>query len=99
MRKNEMAPHMHTLPIARGPKPSSKPLAPLKKKKQFVVRIEAYEGEKSSIALVADSNDTLKEMYCVGMLSDDGIADLIDNGYPSLGELYEAWPELKSNGP
>lgn len=64
-------------------------------KKQFIVRIQAYEGEKSSIALTADANDTLGEMYCVGMLDVDGIADLIDNGYPSLGELYEAWPELR----
>lgn len=64
-------------------------------KKQFVVRIEAYEGDKSSISLTADSNDTLGEMYCVGQVDDDGIMDLIDNGYPSLGELYKAWPELE----
>lgn len=67
-----------------------------KRKKQFVVRVVAYEGEGSSIALSADFNDTLGEMYCVGVMSDDGIVDLIDNGYASLGELYEAWPELKS---
>lgn len=68
-------------------------------KKQFVVRIEAYEGDKSSISLTADDNYTLGEMYCVGQMSDDGIVDLLDNGYPSLGELYEAWPELKPKCP
>jgi hypothetical protein len=64
-------------------------------KKQFVVRIEAYEGEGSSIKLTSDNNDSLGEMYCVGQVADDGVVDLIDNGYPSLGELYEAWPHLK----
>jgi hypothetical protein len=62
--------------------------------KQFVVRIEAYEGEGSSIKLTSDNNDSLGEMYCVGQVADDGVVDLIDNGYPSLGELYKAWPEL-----
>src|SRR3954471_20558289 len=63
--------------------------------KQFVVRIEAYDGDESSIELMSDGNTTLGEMYCVGQIADDGIIDLIDNGYASLGELYEAWPELK----
>jgi hypothetical protein len=66
-------------------------------KKRFVVRIEAYEGDGSSIKLTSDSNDSLGEMYCVGQMSDDGMVDLIDNGYPSLGELYEAWPQLKEH--
>jgi hypothetical protein len=37
-------------------------------KKRFVVRIEAYEGDGSSIKLTSDSNDSLGEMYCVGQM-------------------------------
>jgi hypothetical protein len=62
-------------------------------KKKFAVRIEAYEGDKSSIAITSDNS--IGEMYCVGIPDNNGVIDLIDNGYPSLGELYTAWPELK----
>lgn len=64
---------------------------------RFIVQVDAYQGEHSGIELYADDNDSLRTMYCVGQLDDDGIVDLIDCGYASIGELLEAWPRSVLN--
>lgn len=60
----------------------------------FVVEVEAYEGEGSAISLEGTGCMPIKRMYCVGVFNKQGRVELIDNGYNTLSELFDAWPEL-----
>ena len=60
-------------------------------KKYFVLKLDSYEGEKSSLTVDADGADS---MYVV--LSVEGSsAEIVDWGYPAVNELIEAWNNVE----
>ena len=59
-------------------------------KKYFVLKIDAYEGEGSSLTVDADGANS---MYVV--LSVEGSsAEIVDWGYPTVDDLLAAWDNV-----
>ena len=56
-------------------------------KKYFVLKLDSYEGEGSSLTVDADGSD---RMYVV--LNVEGVsAEIVDWGYPTVDVLLAAW--------
>jgi len=58
--------------------------------RQFIVKIESFEGRDISIQCGDGQQDYL---YCVVNIDDDGSAEIVDNGYRSFSEAAKAWPD------
>ena len=59
-------------------------------KKYFILKLDSYEGEKSSLTVDADGLDS---MYVV--LSVEGSsAEIVDWGYPTVDDLLAAWDNV-----
>lgn len=57
--------------------------------RQFIVKLESFEGKDTYIQCGNSDQDYL---YCVVSVDDDGDAEIIDNGYRSFAEAAKAWP-------
>ena len=56
-------------------------------KKYFILKLDSYEGEGSSLTVDADGSD---RMYVV--LNVEGVsAEIVDWGYPTVDDLLAAW--------
>lgn len=59
-------------------------------KKYFILKLDSYEGEKSSLTVDADGLDS---MYVV--LSVEGSsAEIVDWGYSTVDDLLAAWDNV-----
>lgn len=57
--------------------------------KHFILRLESYEGDDTFIRCGSDDQDF---MFCIAHVDVDGL-ELVDNGYRTIAEAQEAWPE------
>ena len=60
-------------------------------KKYYILKIDSYEGEGSSLMVTADGSDSMYVVLCVEGKS----VEIIDWGYPSVDELLEAWNNVE----
>jgi hypothetical protein len=58
--------------------------------RQFIVKIESFEGRDTYVRCGDDEQDYL---YCVISADDDGEVEVVDNGYRSFTEAAKAWPD------
>ena len=56
-------------------------------KKYYILKIDSYEGEESSLIVNANGSDT---MYVV-LVVDGKSAEIVDWGYETVDQLLEAW--------
>ena len=56
-------------------------------KKYYILKIDSYEGEGSSLTVTADGAGSMYVVLCVEGKS----AEIVDWGYPSVDELLDAW--------
>jgi hypothetical protein len=63
----------------------------MSKRKYYIVKLESYSGEYSSLQCDSGGNDA-DSMYCICLVLDDH-AEIIDYGYNSLEQAKSAWPE------
>ena len=59
-------------------------------KKYFILKLDSYEGEGSSLTVDADGADSMYVVLCVEGKS----VGIVDWGYPSVDELLEAWSKV-----
>lgn len=60
-------------------------------KKHYILRLDSYEGDGSSLMVNADGSDC---MYVV-LVVEDQSADIVDWEYASVDELLEAWKNVE----
>ena len=59
-------------------------------KKYYILKLDSYEGEGSSVTVDADGADS---MYVV--LNVEGAsAEIVDWGYPTVADLLAAWDNV-----
>lgn len=56
-------------------------------KKYYILKIDSYEGEESSLMVNANGSDA---MYVV-LVVDGKSAEIVDWGYETVEQLLEAW--------
>ena len=59
-------------------------------KKYFILKLDSYEGEGSSLTVAADWADSMYVVLCVGGQS----AEIVDWGYPTVEDLHAAWDNV-----
>ena len=58
--------------------------------KYYILKLDSYEGDESSLTVDADGSDS---MYVV--LSVEGSsAEIVDLGYPTVDDLLAAWDNV-----
>ena len=60
-------------------------------KKYYILKLDSYEGEGSSLTVNADGSDS---MYVV-LNVEGSSAEIVDWGYPTVDDLLEAWNNVK----
>jgi hypothetical protein len=60
-------------------------------KKYYILKLDSYEGEGSSLMASADGSDCMYVVLCIEGKS----AEIVDWGYPSADELLEAWDNVE----
>lgn len=60
-------------------------------KKYYILKLDSYEGEGSSLMVNADGSGSMYVVLCVEGKS----ADIVDWGYPSVDELFDAWNNVE----
>ena len=60
-------------------------------KKYYILKIDSYEGDKSSLTINANGSDA---MYVV-LVVDGTSAEIVDWGYATVEELLEAWNNVE----
>ena len=60
-------------------------------KKYYILKIDSYEGDGSSLMANAHGSDCMYVVLCV----DGKSADIIDWGYATVDELLEAWSNVE----
>ncbi len=60
-------------------------------KKYYILKIDSYEGEESSLMVNANGSDA---MYVV-LVVEGKSAEIVDWGYPTVDELLEAWNNVE----
>lgn len=60
-------------------------------KKYFILKLDSYEGDGSSLIVNAAGSGSMYVVLCV----DDKSADSVDWGYATADELLEAWNNVK----
>lgn len=60
-------------------------------KKYYILKLDSYEGEGSSLMATADGSDCMYVVLCIEGKS----AEIVDWGYPSADELLEAWDNVE----
>ena len=56
-------------------------------KKYYILKLDSYEGEGSSLTVDADGADSMYVVLCV----EGSPAEIVDWGYPTVDDLLEAW--------
>ena len=59
-------------------------------KKYYILKIDSYEGEESSLTVSANGSDV---MYVV-LVVDGKSAEIVDWGYPTVDDLLVAWDNV-----
>ena len=60
-------------------------------KKYYILKLDSYEGEGSSLIASADGSDC---MYVV-LVVEGKSAEIVDWGYPTVDVLLEAWNNVE----
>ena len=60
-------------------------------KKYYILKLDSYEGEGSSLTVNADGSDS---MYVV-LNVEGSSAEIVDWGYSTVDDLLEAWNNVK----
>ena len=60
------------------------------KKKYYILKLDSYEGEGSSLTVDADGVDS---MYVV-LNVEGSSAEIVDWGYPTVDDLLAAWDNV-----
>lgn len=60
-------------------------------KQYYILKLDSYEGEGSSLIVSADGSDCMYVVLCVEGKS----AEIVDWGYPTVDELLEAWDNVE----
>ena len=60
-------------------------------KKYYILKLDSYDGEGSSLMVNADGLDSMYVVLCV----EDKSAGIVDWGYPAIDELLEAWDNVE----
>lgn len=59
----------------------------------FIVVVDNFEGENSSIAVTDSAGAPLRAVYCIARRDEkSGVLQFVEYGYASLSEAREAWP-------
>ena len=56
-------------------------------KKYYILKLDSYEGDESSLTVDADGADSMYVVLCV----EGSSAEIVDCGYPSVDDLLAAW--------
>ena len=56
-------------------------------KKYYILKLDSYEGEVSSLTVSADWADSMYVVLCV----EGSSAEIVDWGYPTVTDLLAAW--------
>ena len=59
-------------------------------KKYFILKLDSYEDEGSSLTVAADWADSMYVVLCVEGQS----AEIVDWGYPTVDDLLAAWDNV-----
>ena len=59
-------------------------------KKYFILKLDSYEGEESSLTVDADGSDSMYVVLCV----EGSSAEIVDWGYPTVNDLLAAWDNV-----
>ena len=59
-------------------------------KKYFILKLDSYEGEGSSLTVDADGADSMYVVLCV----EGSSAEIVDWGYPTVDDLLAAWDNV-----
>ena len=60
-------------------------------KKYYIVKLDSYDGDGSSLIVNAGESGCMYVVLCVEGKS----ADIIDWGYETVGELLDAWNNVE----
>ena len=60
-------------------------------KKYYILKLDSYEGEGSSLTVDADGANSMYVVLCV----EGSSAEIVDWGYPTVDDLLEAWNNVK----
>lgn len=60
-------------------------------KKHYILKIDSYEGEESSLTVNANGSDA---MYVV-LVVEGQSAEIVDWGYETVEQLLEAWNDVE----
>ena len=60
-------------------------------KKYYILKLDSYEGEGSSLMVNADGAGSMYVVLCV----DGKSAEIVDWGYRTVAELLEAWSNVE----
>ena len=60
-------------------------------KKYYILKLDSYEGEGSSLMVNAAGSGGMYVVLCV----EDKSADIVDWGYATVDELLEAWSNVE----
>ena len=60
-------------------------------KKHYILKLDSYEGEESSLTVNANGSDAL---YVV-LVVDGKSAEIVDWGYETVEQLLEAWDNVE----
>ena len=69
---------------------SSKKFRKLMTKQYYILKLDSYSGENSSLVCNAGGLDS---MYCV-LLADNSNAEIVDWGNSNIDELLSAWKDI-----
>ena len=59
-------------------------------KKYYILKLDSYEGEGSSLTVDADGSDSMYVVLCV----EGSSAEIFDWGYPTVDDLLAAWDNV-----
>ncbi len=59
-------------------------------KKYYILKLDSYEGEGSSLTVDADGAES---MYVV-LIVDGSSAEIVDWGYPTVDDLLASWDNV-----
>lgn len=70
------------------------------KQPAYIVAVDSFEGELSTIVVQDDSGAPLPAVYCIARRDErTGVLQLVDYGYRSIEEARAAWPEAEEAAP
>ena len=56
-------------------------------KKYFILKLDSYDGDESSLTVDADGADSMYVVLCV----EGSSAEIVDWGYPTVDDLLATW--------